>query len=195
MIREVRSMSKSLRLIALMLFLAACARESVTPVSQQTDSAAAGVQADQNYPGARYLAGYTGLFNQAIKATEPPPSPSAGAALYDTPDPIEQVAAFYAEKRGYGKVAESAANNFSSAPASAYFTRGDFASDYVALKPLLDKIHVTPDPAKLKGPYRGADIKGKPAPAELPGVTLQRPYFDFSKNQFVDRTLIVLIRE
>ena len=57
--------------------------------------------------------------------------------------------------------------------------------------PLLQKMGVSTDTSKAQGGYRAAEITPKP---NRPRVTIQRPYFDITKSQTVDRTLILMQR-
>jgi hypothetical protein len=143
------------------------------------------------YPGARLLPELTDLRRKAQSAlsngSAPPPQ-----AVYDTEASLEEVAAFYAKQYGYGKVAPDATGNFSSASPPAYYRGGDLAQDNAGMKPVLDKIGFKADLSKAVGTYKGAQISAQPS---RPAVTLTRPYFDISKSQVVNRTLIIMYRE
>jgi hypothetical protein len=140
------------------------------------------------YPGARYLAQLTELWKQAHRVIKPnedvPP-----IAIYDTDAPVDKVAEFYAQSYGYSKVAPDATNNLSSAKPPAYYRAGDLAKDVAAILPITQKMNVKVDLAKAVGNYRAAEIDPKP---NRPRVTIQRPYFDASTSQTVDRTLIMM---
>lgn len=140
------------------------------------------------YPGSRYLAQVTDLMKQAHKvlnpAEEPPPT-----AVYDTDAPVEQVAEYYAKSYGYNTVAPDATNNLSAAKPPAYFRSGDIATDVKAIVPIAEKMNLKIDPSKAVGHYKAAEIAAKP---NRPRVTVQRPYFDVSTSQTVDRTLILM---
>jgi hypothetical protein len=142
------------------------------------------------YPGSRYLAPLTDLWKQARKVLRPnddvPP-----IAIYDTDAPIEKVADFYAQSYGYNKVAPDATNNLSSAKPPAYYRTGDLAGDVAGIVPVTQKLNVKLDLSKAVGAYRAAEIDPKP---NRPRVTIQRPYFDASTSQKVDRTLIMMTR-
>ncbi|MDP9362475.1 MAG: hypothetical protein M3P29_13620 [Acidobacteriota bacterium] len=142
------------------------------------------------YPGARYLAQLTDLWKQARKISMPnedvPPM-----AIYDTDAPIDKVAEFYAQSYGYNKVAPDATNNLSSAKPPAYYRAGDLARDVAAIVPVAQKLNVKVDVSKAVGAYRAAEIDPKP---NRPRVTIQRPYFDVTTSQTVDRTLIMMTR-
>ena len=47
------------------------------------------------------------------------------------------------------------------------------------------------DISKASGTYRAAEISRK---TNRPQVTIQRPYFDFTTSQVVDRTIILMAR-
>ena len=140
------------------------------------------------YPGSRYLAQLTDLWKQARKVIKPnedvPP-----IAIYDTDAPVDKVAEFYAQSYGYNKVAADATNNLSSAKPPAYYRAGDLAGDVQAILPITQKMGVKVDVSKAVGKYRAAEIDPK---TSRPRVTIQRPYFDVSTSQTVDRTLILM---
>jgi hypothetical protein len=141
------------------------------------------------YPGSRYLAPLTDLWKQARKVFKPnedvPP-----IAIYDTDAPIDKVADFYAQSYGY-KIAPDATNNLSSTKPPAYYRSGDLAKDVAGIVPVAQKLNIKLDPSKAVGAYRAAEIDPKP---NRPRVTIQRPYFDASTSQTVDRTLIMMSR-
>lgn len=140
------------------------------------------------YPGSRSLAQLTDLWKRAHKVIKPnedvPP-----IAIYDTDAPMDKVAEFYAQSYGYNKVAPDATNNLSSAKPPAYYRTGDLAGDVKAIVPVTDKLGVKVDVSKAVGTYRAAEIDPK---SNRPRVTVQRPYFDVSTSQTVDRTLILM---
>lgn len=142
------------------------------------------------YPGSRYLAQITELTKQAHKVVapndEPPPT-----AIYDTEAPLEKVADFYAKSYGYNTVAPDATNNLSSAKPQAYYRAGDIGVDLRGIVPVLQKMNLKVDESKAIGHYRGAEIAGK---VNRPRVTLQRPYFDVTTSQVVDRTIILMAK-
>lgn len=142
------------------------------------------------YPGSRYLQQLTELTKQAHKtlkpAEEPPP-----VAIYDTDAPVDRVAEFYAKAYGYSKVAPDATNNLSTAKPPAYYRSGELATDVKAIEPILQKMNVKADTSKAQGTYRAAEIEPK---MNRPRVTIQRPYFDATSSQVVDRTLILMAR-
>ncbi|HEX8171520.1 MAG TPA: hypothetical protein VF824_13355 [Thermoanaerobaculia bacterium] len=142
------------------------------------------------YPGSRYLGPLTDTTKQAFRTMsegqEPPP-----VAVYDTDAPVEQVAEFYAKEYGYKEVAPDATNNLSAAKPQAYYRAGDLATDQHNIQPLLEKMNLKTDASKAVGSYKAAEIAPRP---NRPRVTIQRPYFDVTSSQVVDRTLILMAR-
>ena len=142
------------------------------------------------YPGSRYLTQVTEVFKQASKAYHPneeiPP-----IAVYDTDASVEQVAQFYAKAYGYATIAPDATNDLSAAKPPAYYRAGDMAADIKATEDVIKKLGLKTDPTKAVGPYRAAEIAAKP---NRPHVTVQRPYFDVTTSQVIDRTIILMAR-
>jgi hypothetical protein len=170
-------------LIALIaFFVAGCGKEKKTDEQEAFSFTI--------YPGSRYLAQLTDLWKQARRVIKPnedvPP-----IAIYDTDAPIDKVAEFYAQSYGYNKVAPDATNNLRSAKPPAYYREGELAGDVAAIVPVTQKMGVKVDPSKAVGHYRAAEIDPTP---NRPRVTIQRPYFDASTSQTVDRTLIMMSR-
>ncbi len=142
------------------------------------------------YPGSRYLGAITDVTREAhrlLKPNEPPPP----VAVYDTEASVEDVAKFYAESYGYTNIAPDATNNLSAARPPAYYRSGDLAADVKAVEPLLERLKVKTDVSKAAGTYRAADLEPRP---NRPRVTVQRPYFDVTSSQVVDRTMILMSR-
>lgn len=142
------------------------------------------------YPGARYLGGLSDATRNAHKLLKPNEEPPP-VAIYDTEKPLEEVAAFYAKSYGYGEVAPDATNNLSAAKPPAYYRTGDLAADAKQIEPLIPQLNLKTDVTKATGSYRAADIEPRP---NRPRVTVQRPYFDVTTSQVVDRTLILMSR-
>lgn len=142
----------------------------------------------QVYPGARFLERETETLRKAHFVMQPDAKTAPPMAMYDTDAPLEQVAAFYAEKYGFELAPEKGP---AEPPPAAYYTTGDLAADAAAIKPLVEKMKLSTDVTKAAGTYRGAHIN--PA-MNMPRVTLQRPYFDVVTSQVVDRTLILLVK-
>jgi hypothetical protein len=142
------------------------------------------------YPGSRYLGQLTETTKNAHRimtpGQEPPPT-----AIYDTDAPVEQVAEYYAKEYGYKEIAPDMTNNLSAAKPPAYYRTGDLSSDTKAIEPLLRQMNMPTDVAKATGSYRAADISPRP---NRPRVTVQRPYFDATTSQVVDKTLILMSR-
>jgi hypothetical protein len=143
------------------------------------------------YPGAQYLPHLTEMTKQAhkvLKPGEPEPPPTA---IYDTDASVEDVANFYAKSYGFGAVAPDATNNLSAAKPRAFFRNGDLHGDAQAIEPLLQQMKIPTDISRAQGTYKAADIDAKP---NRPRVTVQRPYFDVTNSQVVNRTLILMSR-
>ncbi|HEX7708394.1 MAG TPA: hypothetical protein VF701_18170 [Thermoanaerobaculia bacterium] len=143
------------------------------------------------YPGSRYLGQLTEKTKEAHRlidpSTEPPPT-----AIYDTDATLEAVAQFYADSYGYGEVkGETAAASAGTEKPQAYYTSGDVAADTKALEELLRKMEMPTDISKASGSYRAAQIAPR---RHRPRVTVQRPYFDVTTSEMVDRTLITMTR-
>ena len=140
------------------------------------------------YPGARYLAPLTELDKRAAamsKPNEPPPP----IAIYDTDAPLDTVANFYVQSYGYAGIAPDASNNLSAAKPPAYYRSGDLQSDVKAIEPVLEKLKQKVDFSKAQGKYRAVEIDSK---MNRPRVNIQRPYFDVTQSQVVDRTIILM---
>ena len=142
------------------------------------------------YPGARYLGELTEVTRQAHKLIKPNEEPPP-VAIYDTEDPVEQVAEFYAKAYGYKSVAPDATNNLSAVRPNAYYRTGDLATDIKAIEETLPKLGVTTDVSKAQGMYKAAEITHRP---NRPRVTIQRPYFNVKTSEVVDRTIILMAR-
>ena len=143
------------------------------------------------YPGSRYLPDLTDLTKRGHKAMNPNEPEAPPTAVYDSDASVEDVAKFYAKAYDYATVAPDATNNLSAAKPQAYYRNGDLATDVKAVVPVLQKLGVQADTSKAVGGYRAAEISPKP---NRPRVTVQRPYFDLTKSQVVDRTLILMTR-
>lgn len=142
------------------------------------------------YPGARYLGQLTEMTKQAHRVmnpnAEPPPT-----AIYDVDAPVEQVADYYAKQYGYEEVAPDATNNLSATKPPAHYRGGELSEDAKAIEPLLRQMNLPTDVSKASGSYKAADIAPR---LNRPRVTIQRPYFDVTTSQVVDRTLILMTR-
>ena len=142
------------------------------------------------YPGAKYLGQLTETTKNAHKVlnpgNEPPPT-----AIYDTDAPMEQVAEYYAKEYGYNGVAPDQTNNLSAAKPPAFYRTGNLGDDAKAIAELLKKMNLPTDVTKASGLYKAAEIQSRP---NRPRVTVQRPYFDVTTSQVVDRTLILMSR-
>ena len=142
------------------------------------------------FPGSRYLGQLTEATKNAHKVLNPNGDPPP-TAIYDTDAPMEKVAEYYAKEYGYSGVAPDATNNLSAAKPPAYYRTGDLAADAKAIEELLKKMNLPTDVSKATGMYKSAEIQARP---NRPRVTVQRPYFDVTTSQTVDRTLILMSR-
>lgn len=142
------------------------------------------------YPGSRYLGQLTEATKNAHKVLKPNEEPPP-TAIYDTEATVEDVAKFYAKSYGYEEVAADANGSLSAAKPPAYYRAGDLATDVNAIAPLLKQMNMNTDVSKAQGSYKAADIEPRP---NRPRVVVQRPYFDVTTSQVVDRTLILMSR-
>jgi hypothetical protein len=179
-------MHRSLRLILAALLVVA----AVAACTKEDDAAEEESFSFIIYPGARYLQPLTETTKQAHKTMKPNMDPPP-LAIYDTDATVEDVAKFYAKSYGYKEVAPDATNNLSAARPPAYYRGGDLGADTRAIEPLLQKMQVPADLSKAVGTYRAAEIEPR---LNRPRVTIQRPYFDVTTSQVVDRTLILMSR-
>ena len=140
------------------------------------------------YPGAQYLTQLSETTKRAFTVIHPNQTPPP-VAVYDTDAPVDAVAAFYAKAYGYSNVAPDATNNLSVAKPAAYFRTGDLQTDVKAISDLLQRMKMNTDISKAQGRYRAAEIEPK---MNRPRVTVQRPYFDVTKSQVIDRTMILM---
>ena len=104
---------------------------------------------------------------------------------------MERVAEYYAKAYGYNTVAPDATNNLSVSKPPAYYLTGDLATDAKGIATLVPKMNLKTDLSKAQGKYKAAEIDPKP---NRPRVTVQRPYFDVTTSQVVDRTIILMAR-
>jgi hypothetical protein len=178
-------MSKFARALAVGLLLAAaftgCKGKETTETPEPSSFAFT------VYPGARYLAQLTELAKQAHKILKPSEDPPP-IAYYDSDAPLDAVAGFYAKSYGY-TIAADATNNLSVAKPPAYYRTGDLQTDVKAIEGLVKKLKLNTDISKAQGKYRSVEIEAKP---NRPHVTIQRPYFDVTQSQVVDRTIILM---
>ena len=101
------------------------------------------------------------------------------------------MATFYAKSYGYSSVAPDSTNNMSTVPPRAYYRSGDLGADAKSIVPLLPKLGLNTDVTKAVGTYKAADIAPRP---NRPRVTVQRPYFDVTTSQVVNKTIILMSR-
>jgi hypothetical protein len=143
------------------------------------------------YPAARYLPQLTEVTKQAYRIIKPSEPDAPQTAIYDTDAQVADVAKYYAELYGYGSVAPDATNNLSAAKPRAFHRTGDLQADQKAIEPLLPKLNLKTDVSKAVGSYDAVEIAGK---SNRPQVTIQRPYFDVTTSQVVNKTLILMSR-
>ena len=142
------------------------------------------------YPGSNYLQALTDNTKAAHKVINPQQEPPP-TAIYDTDAPVEQVAEYYAKQYGYKEVAPDMTNNLSAAKPQAYYRSGELGADVKAIEGIIKQMNLPTDISKAQGTYKAADIAPRP---NRPRVTIQRPYFDVTTSQVVDRTLILMSR-
>jgi hypothetical protein len=65
------------------------------------------------------------------------------------------------------------------------------AADIKNAADMIQKLNLKVDTSKAVGTYRAAEIAPKP---NRPRITIQRPYFDVTTSQVVDRTVIIMAR-
>ena len=142
------------------------------------------------YPGARLLPRLTEATKQAYRIIRPN-QPSAEVFIYDTDASVDDVARYYTADYNYGAIAPDATNNLSAAKPPAYRRSGDLQSDLKGIEPLLPKLNLKTDTSKAVGTYQAVELAGK---NNRPQVTIQRPYFDVTTSQVVDKTMILMAR-
>ena len=140
------------------------------------------------YPGARYLGQLTETIKQAHKVITPQQDPPP-TAIYDTDAPVEQVAEYYAKQYGYNEIAPNPPA--AGATPTAHYRTGELSADAKVIEPIAKQMNLPLDVTKATGTYKAADLAARP---NRPRVTIQRPYFDVSTSQVVDRTLILMSR-
>lgn len=186
-------MIRKLFLLAVPLLMIACGgREESTMNPYETADVQAAAYDFQIFPKAEFLPTLTELFRKAHFVLHPGATTAPPMAAYQTDASVKEVAEFYAAKYGYPKVADNAANNFSSVPPQAYYRTGDINADATGAQEIYGKLGLKPDLTKATGTYEGAHINQT---ANYPRVTIQRPYFDPSTNAVVQKTLIILVKE
>ncbi len=179
-------------LIVAAMVLVSCESEPEMTVLDEYESAdlAARAWSFQVYPGAEFLPSYTDAFRRSHSLMNPESPEPPPIAVYETSDPVETVARFYAEKYGYAAVAASRESSEAAPPA--YFTSGDLGVDTRQIGDLLKRLGFAHDLTDLSGSWSGAHI----APTgPYPRVTIQRPYFDLESGEVRDKTLILMVRE
>lgn len=177
----------------LLVSLAACKEEKVTPLSEyESADAAAAAHNFQVYPKAEFLPQLTEVLRRAHFEFHPQAKQAPPTAAYHVDATVEQVAEFYATRYGHGRVAPNSVDNFSSAAPAAYYRGGDLHADASAATEIMRRLKIESDISKAAGTYKGAHIS---ATQNFPRVTIQRPYFDQLKSEVVDKTLIIMVKE
>ena len=168
---------------ALILLLAsACGQERLEKVEEYVSQ---DPWAELAYPGAEQRVEQEDLLRKAHFLANPSADSAPHVEAYSTPDPLNEVAAFYARKYGYGVLPEDPT-------APAHLGSGDFADMRQSIEQIAAKLVETPDLEALKGPYRTAYFRGT---GMLPRISLQRPYFDLTRGELIDQTVIVMVDE
>lgn len=181
-------------LLAVSLLAISCAKKNeIQPVSEYESADIQAKSYDFHvYPGSRFLGGQTELMRRMYLMMKPDAKEPAPMAAYDSDASLEQVAAWYLQRYGYGEIAPTDAPEASGAKPSAYYNAGDFAKDAPIIRQRLETLGMPSDVSQASGSYRGAYFAPK---TNLPRVSLQRPYFDANERKVVDRTLIVMVKE
>ena len=73
----------------------------------------------------------------------------------------------------------------------AYYRTGDLGKDAESIKDLLPRLGLKTDLSKAVGTYKAAEIAPRP---NRPRVTVQRPYFDETTSEVVNKTIILMSR-
>ncbi len=141
------------------------------------------------YPGAKYLGQLTEVTKNAHKIFNPNVAPPP-TAIYDTDASLETVADYYVKQYGYKEIAQDAGTAAAAKP-NAYWRSGDLAADAKGAEAIAKQLGLNPDITKAAGAYRAIEIAPRP---NRPRVVIQRPYFDMTTSQVVDRTLILMSR-
>jgi hypothetical protein len=142
------------------------------------------------YPGSRYLGQLTDMTKRAHKLVNPSVEPPA-TAIYDSEAPVEEVANYYVKEYGYKEIASEEVTKAASVKPLAGWRSGDLTVDTTAIEPVTKQLGLTVDMTKAVGAYKAVEVMPRP---NRPRVTIQRPYFDVTTSQVVDRTLILMSR-
>ena len=143
------------------------------------------------YPGARSLPQLNAVTRDANRLLKPGQQDVSGTEIYDTDASLDQVAKFYADSYGYGSIAPDGGHGLGAVKPPAFRREGDLQTDQKAIEPLLQKLNLKTDVSKAAGTYEAVEIAAKTA---RPQVTIQRPYFDVTTSQVVNKTLILMSR-
>jgi hypothetical protein len=146
----------------------------------------------QVYPGSEFLPAHTDAYRRTHLVLNPGAESSPPIAVYESRDPVEEVASFYGNKYGYGDVAPDSVMGFRAHAPPAYFTGGDLGEDTRNIEPILRQLGFDHDLSQIEGRWRGAHVSPT---GPHPRVTIQRPWYDFARGEVRDTTMILMVRE
>ncbi|MBW3565818.1 MAG: hypothetical protein KY459_13970 [Acidobacteria bacterium] len=146
----------------------------------------------QVYPGSSFLEEHTEAYRRSHSILNPRSKTIPPMAFYESNDPVETVAGFYAKIYGYERVHPNAVNDFSPYPPHAYLTRGDLAEATRAIVPIIEQLGYDSDISDVSGDFAGAHVDGIDL---FPRVSLQRPWYDFISGEVRDTTMILMVQE
>jgi hypothetical protein len=182
--------------IVVVLLLAAGCREraAMEPLDAfQSADLSARVWSFQVYPGSEFLPAHTEAYRRTHLLLNPGAESSPPIAVYESRDSVEEVASFYGSKYGYGDdVASDSVAGFRAHAPPAYFTRGGLGEDTRNIEPILRQLGFDHDLSQIGGTWRGAHVSPT---GPYPRVTIQRPWYDFSRGEVRDTTMILMVRE
>ena len=159
--------------------LAGCRSEPVRVSSYEWIDPAAEKAPFPVFPGSTVLADQTDLVRRARVLMLPKGVPAPRLIVFDTDAPIDEVAAWFAERHASPE----------GTPAAVRRVAGDLAADETALAPILAKLGHKYTPGVGRGACVSAEIAGG---GGRPSVSLRRPWRDFVHDRVVDRTLIMI---
>lgn len=146
----------------------------------------------QVYPGSSFLQEHTEAYRRSHSILNPRSRTIPPMAFYESDEPVETVAGFYAKIYGYDRVHPNAVNDFSPYPPHAYLIKGDLAEATGAIVPIIEQLGYDSDISDVSGDFVGAHIDGIDL---FPRVSLQRPWYDFIAGEVRDTTMILMVQE